>query len=165
MNAKQIVPLIAAGSTLAAAAPVLLIGGAAIIAILWLFSDDEKPTDAEKPNEAEPMPDPRPPEFMPVSITSPAPEPESLPSMAIQEPPVVLAFVAPVVPYYRRNVTREDLSAVFSNGSRILTRQAAVAALKQFGFGKTAAYKALSTDGRFASLLLFAPDGMISWKC
>jgi hypothetical protein len=61
-------------------------------------------------------------------------------------------------------VAREDLSTIFNNGSRTLSRTAAVAALKGLGFGKTAAYKALSMDGRFASLLQFAPDGIIAWK-
>jgi hypothetical protein len=61
-------------------------------------------------------------------------------------------------------VTREDLTAIFNHGTRGLTRTAAVAALKTSGFGKTAAYKALSMDGRFAPWLQFAPEGTISWK-
>jgi len=36
-------------------------------------------------------------------------------------------------------------------------------ALKNIGFGKTAAYEALSPDGRFAAWLQFAPDGIITW--
>jgi hypothetical protein len=61
-------------------------------------------------------------------------------------------------------VTREDLTAIFNRGTRALTRTAAVAALKALGFGKTAAYKALSMDGRFAPLLQFAPNGIITLK-
>jgi hypothetical protein len=30
--------------------------------------------------------------------------------------------------------------------------------------GKSAAYAALTPDGRFASWLQFAPDGLITWK-
>ena len=41
-----------------------------------------------------------------------------------------------------------------------LTRTAAVAALKNLGFGKSAAYDALSADGRFSAWLQFAPDGI-----
>jgi hypothetical protein len=134
MNAKQTVPLIAAGSVFAAAVPLLLIGGSAIVILAWLFSDDNKaPTplpDPQKANALKILPDDPQPPFTDV----------------------------------RRNVTREDLSAIFNNGSRTLTRTAAVSALKQLGFGKTAAYKALSIDGRFASLLQFAPDGIITWQ-
>jgi hypothetical protein len=46
----------------------------------------------------------------------------------------------------------------------IETRTGAVAALKSLGFGRTAAYDALSADGRFASWLQVAPDGIITWK-
>lgn len=134
MNAKQTVPLIAAGSTLAVTVPVLLIGGAAIVAVVWLFSDDNKISTS--------LPDPK--------KTNPAKFVPDYP-----QPPFTDA---------RRIVTREDLSAIFDNGSRTLTRTAAVAALKALGFGKTAAYKALSMDGRFGSLLRFAPDGIIGWK-
>ncbi|HTR41071.1 MAG TPA: hypothetical protein VMH87_05600 [Pseudomonadales bacterium] len=127
MNAKQNIPLFPAG-------PGLLIGGAVIVALAWLFSDDKKPSiprpDIEKANSMKIVP----------------PDPQ---------PPFTDA---------RRPVSREDLSAVFNNGSRTLTRQAAVSGLKQLGFGKTAAYKALSIDGRYASLLQFGPDGIISWK-
>lgn len=132
MNTKQTIPLFAAGSTVAAAAPVLLIGGAAIAVLAWLFSDDRKAS---------------------------TPSPESAKALKIVPPDPQPPFTD-----YRRAVTREDLLAIFGNGSRSLTRQAAVAVFKQFGFGKTAAYKALSMDGRYASLLEFAPDGTISWK-
>jgi len=45
-----------------------------------------------------------------------------------------------------------------------MTRHDAVAALHALGFGKAAAYKALSTDGRFAEFLQVAPDGLMEWK-
>lgn len=118
---------------LAAAAPVFFIGGAAIAVLAWLFSDEKKASTA-------------------------SPEPAKAKAHKIVPPDPL-----PPLTDARRNVTREDLSAIFGSGSRTLTRPAAVAALKQIGFGKTAAYKALSMDGRFASLLHFAPDGMIAW--
>jgi hypothetical protein len=55
------------------------------------------------------------------------------------------------------------LATVFQRGARALTRTAAVVALKKLGFGKTAAYDALSMDGRFSAWLQFAPDGIITW--
>jgi hypothetical protein len=42
------------------------------------------------------------------------------------------------------------------NGTRSLNKRAAVIALESRKFGKTAAYKALSADGRFASWLQWA---------
>jgi hypothetical protein len=45
-----------------------------------------------------------------------------------------------------------------------LYRIEAVAGLQNLGFGKTAAYEVLSPDGRFASWLRIAPDGIISWQ-
>lgn len=134
MNAKQTIPLFAAGSTVAAAAPVLLIGGAAIVTLTWLLSDDNK-------------------------ASTPLPG-----SAGANTPKIVPPDPQPPFTDTRRNVTREDLSAIFNTGSRTLSRTAAVAALKSLGFGKTAAYKALSMDGRFASLLKFAQDGTIAWK-
>jgi hypothetical protein len=59
---------------------------------------------------------------------------------------------------------REDMAIIFQHGAVVLTRTAAVAALKSFDFGKTAAYKALQSDGRFNSWLQFAQDGIITWK-
>jgi hypothetical protein len=49
-------------------------------------------------------------------------------------------------------------------GERPFTRKEGVAALEAIGFRKTAAYKALAEDGRFASFIEFTPDGLIEWK-
>jgi hypothetical protein len=57
----------------------------------------------------------------------------------------------------------QDLVAVFQRGARALTRKAAVAVLKNMGFGKSATYEALSANGRFSTWLQFAPDGIITW--
>ena len=64
----------------------------------------------------------------------------------------------------KRFITRADMETIFDNGGRSLTRTAAVAALKRLGFGKTAAYAALSPDGRFSSWLISVTDGTITWK-
>jgi len=64
----------------------------------------------------------------------------------------------------RRIVLREDLARIFQHGTRSLYRIDAVAKLQKLGFGKTAAYEALSPEGRFAFWLKIAPDGIIVWK-
>ncbi len=63
-----------------------------------------------------------------------------------------------------RKVTREDLAEALAYGEKAFTRKAAVEALETLGFRKTAAYKALATDGKFASMLIFSPDGLIEWN-
>jgi hypothetical protein len=42
------------------------------------------------------------------------------------------------------------MAEIFDYGRRKSDRKAAVTALKALGFGKSAAYQALSADGRFA---------------
>jgi hypothetical protein len=63
--------------------------------------------------------------------------------------------------------TPKDMAAVFQQGAskltRTMSRTAAVGALRRLGFGKSAAYAALSPDGRFSGWLACAPDGIISW--
>ena len=78
--------------------------------------------------------------------------------------PKIVTQISPLPPIKKKFITREDLATVFQRGARALTRKVAVAALKKFGFGKTAAYDALSMNGRFSAWLQFAPDGIISWK-
>jgi hypothetical protein len=56
------------------------------------------------------------------------------------------------------------MAAIFGHGSRKLNLGSAVTELKHLGFGKTAAYAALSPDGRFSAWLHYAPDGIITWK-
>jgi hypothetical protein len=89
--------------------------------------------------------------------TAPPPPPSVIPAMKIapQAPPPP--------PIKKKFITREDLAVVFHRGARALSRQDAVAALKKLGFGKTAAYAALTPDGRFSAWLKFAPDGIITW--
>jgi hypothetical protein len=64
----------------------------------------------------------------------------------------------------KRRIKREDLAEALAYGARRLTRQEAVAALQALGFKKTAAYKALSPDGRFGAFLEHSPDGLIEWQ-
>jgi hypothetical protein len=56
------------------------------------------------------------------------------------------------------------MAAIFQHGSRKLNLTSAVAALKNLGFGKTAAYAALTPDGKFSAWLRFEPDGIITWR-
>jgi outer membrane biosynthesis protein TonB len=102
-----------------------------------------------------------PPAVQPVpKVSKPVPAPVVVPVPAIKA--AVQVQVTPL-PIKRKLVTREDMAAVFQQGARTLTRKAAAMALKRLGFGKTAAYAALTPDGRFATWLKFAPDGIITW--
>jgi hypothetical protein len=72
-------------------------------------------------------------------------------------------ITAKIPPKNRQFITEEHLTVIFKNGARSLDRKTAVAALHSLGFGKTAAYEALSPDGRFSACLNCTPDGIISW--
>ena len=140
MNAKQAIPALAKlAPVLAAAGPPVLIGVAIGGVILWLLSRGNQSAAAEAPQ----------------------PAPDVL-------PPTVIAATAPVPvsnsPAKAKRVRREDLAEALAYGARSMTRQEAVTALQSLGFGKTAAYKALSPDGRFAEFIEVAPDGLIEWK-
>lgn len=63
----------------------------------------------------------------------------------------------------RKRITRENMATIFRHGSRKLNLTTAVAELKGLGFGKSAAYGALSANGQFSGWLHFAPDGIITW--
>jgi hypothetical protein len=58
-------------------------------------------------------------------------------------------IIAPEIPLppQKKFITREDMVNIFQHGARALTWTAAVAALKKVGFGKSAAYEALSVIG------------------
>lgn len=142
MNAKQAIPALAKlAPVLAAAGPPVLIGAAIGGVILWLLSRGNTPAAAEAPKLAPDVP-------LPTAIAAPAPSP------------------APVSnsPARATRVLRDGLAEALAYGARSMTRQEAVAALQVLGFGKTAAYKALSPDGRFADLLTHTPDGLIEWR-
>ena len=183
MNPKQAAPLIVTLPALAAAAPALIVGGTlglgAIFVLKWLLSDDKQKepeatitqasTETRKPAETvvfheipaeiaavKPASAPRAVVMQPVpKVSVPVPAPAAV--------PVIKSAVPVPKPTQKKLVTRKDLANVFQDGTRTLTRTAAVAALKRFGFGKTAAYAALSPDGRFSAWLQCAPDGIITW--
>jgi hypothetical protein len=162
MNAKQTVPLIA---TLAPLAPLLLIGGGIFLLLKCLSSTEDK----EKKSETAPA-DTETEIRRKVAETTAF---RQIPAEISVKPAAVPAAVAipkivpqapPLPPIKKKFVTREDMATVFHHSARPLTRTAAVAALKNLGFGKTAAYDALLENGHFATWLQFAPDGIITWK-
>ncbi len=197
MNPKQTTPLIAALAPLvpiiAPAIPIIIIGGAALLVLNWLLSDDDKekqpetvlPDKAEIPRKVAETPVFRqiPAEIPAKSVAVPRP---SVPRVIVSPPaipaiPTVAKIAAPVPvpaavsvpkivaqaplpsPIKKKSVTRADMATIFQHGARTLTRTAAVMGLKKLGFGKTAAYAALSTHGRFSVWLKYAPDGIITW--
>jgi hypothetical protein len=86
-------------------------------------------------------------------------------SVAVQPAAPVAKTISPAKsqPDVKKFITRADIAAIFENGKRAMSRTAAVTALQRLGFGKSAAYAALSPGGRFSSWLSCAPDGIISW--
>ncbi len=169
--------------------PVLMIIGLGFALVNWLLSDDDTekkpettPANTETENrrkEAETPPKtpafrsipaeiPAKPAIVPIhSAPAPVFPPAVAPVPKVSAPvpaPQKIAAQIPPPPVKKKFVTREDLATVFHQGARGLTRTAAVAALKRLGFGKSAAYDALSPDGRFSAWLQCAPDGIITWK-
>ena len=153
-------------------APLLFIG-LAVLALKALFSSEAEKKPETTPAAPERKPSPIPlnsagngciPPFSAGKISAP-PVPASVPAVSAAFAVLPVAGSLPVkqpLPAKGRTITREDLAAIF-NGARGLTRTAAVSALKALGFGKTAAYAALSPDGRFSAWLRCAPDGIITW--
>jgi hypothetical protein len=137
MNAKQTIPMVTiVPAIIAAAPPILLIGG--VVFLAWaIFSGGKKK-----------------PEIAPVNSGGNASAP-SVPA------PVPANYI--LIPAEKKFISRQDMEQIFAGG-RGLTRKSAVAALIALGYGKTAAYKALAINGRFASWLQFAPDGIITWQ-
>jgi hypothetical protein len=165
--------------------PVLVIIGLGVALVNWLFSDDDtekKPETApadviaeRRRKEAEtpvfrhiPAEIPAKPAIIPIhSAPAPVFPPAVAPVTKVSAPvpaPQKIAAQIPPPPIKKKFVTREDLATVFHQGACGLTRTAAVAALKRLGFGKSAAYDALSPDGRFSAWLQCSPDGIITWK-
>ncbi len=184
MNSKQTAPFLITLAPLAAVAPPLIIGGiiagATILVFKSLFPDKKekpetvpaikpeiqrKPVEtavfdqipAENPAKLAVMPRPA----IPHPIVPPPAAPKITAPVAVIVPKIAAQIPPPVK---KKFVTRTDLANVFQHGARTLTRTAAVTALKTLGFGKTAAYSALSPDGRFSAWLECAPDGIITWK-
>jgi hypothetical protein len=189
MNTKQIAPIIAklAPAIAAAGPPAIIIGGIAFF--IWLLSDDDTEKPDNTPEKAAPLCPPLPvprnsggnsgqnpcvPSNSAEKIIVPPPRPSvptnsvpTVPKNTVLPPSVIPALkTAPEIPLPVRKkfITLENMATVFHRGANALTRKAAVAALRKLGFGKTAAYDALSPDGRFSVWLQFAPDGIITWK-
>ncbi len=181
MNTKQVAPIVASISPAISVMPPLLIVGGLVALAIWLVSDDDKknkpdiaPVNAETENSRKVAETTGfrqiPAEISVKSVAVPvssAPKP-FFPPLSVPLVPVVaipkIVAQAPPPPIKKKFVTREAMATAFQRGARALSRQDAVAALKKLGFRKTAAYAALSEDGRFASWLQFAPDGIITWK-
>jgi hypothetical protein len=145
---------------------ILVIGGLIFLVVKSLLSakatekkPEIEPTDTGTENKRKPTVVPVVSE--PISVP-PAPEiplPGIIPNSILHKKSVAGAF-----PHKRKIITWDDMANAFDHGSRKLTLTAAVAALKNLGFGKTAAYAALTPDGRFSAWLRFAPDGIITWR-
>ena len=142
MNAKQTIPILAKlAPVLAAAGPPALIGVAIGGVILWLLSRGKEQVAEER---RKPDPD----VSHPTQIMAPA----------------TVAAASSNPPIQSKRIRGEDLAVALEYGGRSMTRQEAVAALRALGFGKTAAYKALSENGRFAELMGYTPDGLVEWN-
>jgi hypothetical protein len=153
MNAKQTVPLIATlAPAIATVAPVIIIGGAIFFTLKWIFSDDEKKPETVPANSEAEI------QRKDTESTAFRHIPAEIPVKSVSVP-----VSAPPTPIKKKFVTREDLATVFNHGTRSINRTAAVTALRKLGFGRTAAYAALTPDGRFSTWLHFAPDGIITW--
>ena len=181
MNAKQTAPLLATLPALGAVPPVLIIAAIGL-GLLWLLSDDEKKklaadanlqkstAEAQKPTSGQAEVEIR---EIPAAVPT-----RSVPDVTV--PPSAIKSVLKIIETVRtpqkanikpvqilsaneKSITREHLAFIFLNGTRMLSRKASVAALKNLGFGRTAAYEALSQTGRFAPSLYYAPDGMMTW--
>lgn len=165
--------------------PILAVIGLGVALVNWLLSDDDtekKPETAPanigmENRRKEPETTRKTPVFrtIPAEIPvkpAPTPAPAIIPPFSVPPVPKVSAAVpAPQKiaekippPVKGKFITRQDMAAVFHGGTRTLSRTAAVMALKNLGFGKTAAYAALSPDGRFSTWLQCAPDGIITWQ-
>jgi len=154
--------------------PILVICGLAVAVLNWIFSSEDKKTKSETAPDTETecrrkdaetavfRSIPAESRVKPAAVPSvpKVPAPASVPA-AVASPKIVRQVPPP--PIKKKFVTREDMAAIFQNGARALTRPEAVAALKKLGFSKSAAYAALTPDGRFSAWLQFAPDGVITW--
>ena len=140
-------------------APIAVIIGLGVAVIYWLCSADEskmepeiQPANAGTEKNGKPVVVPV--VSCPVSVQS---EPKTNFSTILKaESPFPAQFK-------RKKIRRKNMEIIFRQGELNLTE--AVSALKGLGFGKSAAYEALSVSGQFSAWLKFAPDGMISWKC
>jgi hypothetical protein len=179
MNAKQTIQIITK------VAPPLAVGALFILLLKEIFSGRDKEKLEKASEKVAPLPNP----FnsgrnsfqnpcipansagkatVPLPLSAfPAKSTPTVREKTVPPPSVVPALKAVPkfpLPAQKKVITREDMATAFHRGTSALTRTAAVAALRNLGFGKTAAYAALSPDGRFSAWLRFAPDGIITWN-
>lgn len=141
MKPQDTAPLLTAmGPTTLLTPPIAILGVLIGVAVLWLLAD-EKDKDKSK-----------------ADAQSQRKEPLELGEPDADMPPL------PARNPSAKRVMREDLAEALAYGERRFTRKEAAAALEALGFSRSAAYKALSRDGKFADLLEFTPDGLIEWK-
>lgn len=140
MKPTQTVPLAVSLAPAIAAAPPLLIGAAIGLGLIWLFSGKKESETSEGSAAAQP--------------TASVHPVESDQTLSQSKP---LRATAP------RRITREDMAEALGYGGHLVSRADAVASLQALGFKKTAAYKALSPEGRFVDLLEVSSDGSIEW--
>jgi hypothetical protein len=160
MNGKRTVAF------MAAILPFLLIGGLIFLVVKSLISakatekkPEIEPMDAGTENNRKP------------TVVSVVSEPISVQLVPEIPLPAILTDIIPATMdktqfpplYKRKRITRENMVAIFRHGSRKLNLTNAVAELKGLGFGKSAAYEALSANGQFSAWLQFEPDGIITW--
>jgi hypothetical protein len=158
MNKNYINSLIKTGAVFPPLVPALIIGGAAIAIVAALFSDDKKAKAESEKTENQKSAS----QIIVVPRISKPTISATPRKIELIDP---LNFSIPVEKINsKRPVTREHLTKIFQNGIRALTRNQAVEELKQLGFRKTAAYKALAENGRFSFLFDFSSDGTIRWK-
>lgn len=119
-----------------------------------------EPTDAGTENNRKSTVDP----VVSEPISAP-PEPEiHFPAILTAAIPLTTDATQFPARHKRKRITSENMATIFRHGSRKLNLTTAVAELKGLGFGKTAAYEALSTNGQFSAWLRFTPDGIITWS-
>ena len=189
MNTRTNPPIAPLAAGIASAAPLLLIVGGIYLVVKLLASDGGEKSESRAPERKPPFippssggnstenrgiransagkPNPITAPSPPVSPTGHTISIPSAPKIPVTPLPTSAATkIVTKIPLTARKkfITRQDMANIFHGGTRSLTRTSAVAALKALGFGKTAAYEALATKGRFASWLQFAPDGIITWK-
>jgi hypothetical protein len=170
MKPQNTIPLLTTVAPAALAVPPIAVLAALGVGLYWLLSSDEQKPKTQASEAAKPSPSPTPHPVIPQPKPAPVIMPIENAAPVLSSPVPVPARPAPVpstVPVFSasaRRVTREDLAEALAYGERAFTRKEAVAAIEALGFRKTAAYKALSADGKFGSLIEFTPDGLMAWR-
>jgi hypothetical protein len=165
MKPQNTIPLLTTMAPAALAVPPIAVLAALGVGLYWLLSSDDEPKPKFQ-NTQTPSPLPIIPHPKPALVI--APKENAAPVLPLPVPvlaePALVPSPVPVSSATARRVTREDLAEALAYGERAFTRKEAVAAIEVLGFRKTAAYKALSAEGKFGSLIEFTPDGLMAWR-